>query len=73
MLPRTRQYLCSVRPMGSALVLSTMRWADEIVDADAVEGLPSSPSKPREHELHMAEQLIDSLAKEFHPDEYKDD
>ncbi|MFL5359590.1 MAG: Ku protein [Myxococcales bacterium] len=69
---RTKQYLCAVRPMGKALALSTMLYHDEVVDQTELDGLPSSDSKPREKELHMAEQLVESLAAEFEPKKYKD-
>src|SRR5437764_1144277 len=55
---RTKQYLAAVRPMGSALALSTMLHADEVVDQSELEGLPGADAKPREKELHMARQLV---------------
>jgi len=69
---RTKQYLCAVRPMGKALALSTMLYHDEVVDQSELDGLPSSEAKPREKELHMAEQLVESLAAEFDPKKYQD-
>jgi DNA end-binding protein Ku len=69
---RTKQYLCAVRPMEKALALSTMLYADEIVDQSELEGLPGKEAAPRERELHMAEQLVESLATDFQPEKYKD-
>src|SRR5712672_2081425 len=69
---RTKQYLAAVRPMGKALALSTMLHADEVVDQSELEGLPSAEAKPREKELQMAEQLVQSLATDFDPKKYKD-
>jgi DNA end-binding protein Ku len=69
---RTKQYLAAVRPMGRALALSTMLYADEVVDQSELEGLPAADAKPREKELHMAEQLVQSLATDFDPKKYKD-
>jgi DNA end-binding protein Ku len=69
---RTKQYLAAVRPMGTALALSTMLYADEIVSVDELDGVPGTEAKPREKELHMAEQLVESLAAEFDPKKYKD-
>jgi DNA end-binding protein Ku len=69
---RTKQYLAAVRPMGKALALSTMLYADEVVDQSELEGLPAADAKPREKELHMAEQLVESLATDFDPKKYKD-
>jgi DNA end-binding protein Ku len=68
---RTRQYLCAVRPMGKALALSTMLYADEVVALDDLEGLPEA--KPGERELKMAEQLVKSLAGEFDIEKYRDE
>jgi DNA end-binding protein Ku len=69
---RTKQYLAAVRPLGKALAISTMLYADEVVEQGELDGLPGSEAKPREKELHMAEQLVDSLAAEFDPKKYKD-
>src|ERR1700687_1912594 len=70
---RTRQYLAAVRPMGKALAISTMLYADEVVSQDELEGLPDSHSKPGERELKMAEQLVESLSGEFDITKYKDE
>ena len=69
---RTKQYLAAVRPLGKALAVSTMLHADEVVDQSELDGLPGAEAKPREKELHMAEQLVESLAAEFDPKKYKD-
>jgi DNA end-binding protein Ku len=70
---RTKQYLCAVRPMGKALALSTMLYGDEVVAEKDLDGLPDAAAKPREKELGMAEQLVNSLAAEFDIRKYKDD
>ena len=70
---RTKQYLAAVRPLGKALAISTMLYADEVVSQDELEGLPDAHAKPGERELKMAEQLIESLAAEFDVRKYKDD
>ena len=69
---RTKQYLVAVRPLGDALVMSTMNFVDEVVPQDDLEGLPTGRTKVNDRELKMAQQLIDSLATEFDPDKYKD-
>src|SRR5207237_9228585 len=69
---RTKQYLASVRPLGKALPVSTMLYADEVVDQSELDGLPGAEAKPREEELHMAEQLGEPLAAAFDPQNYKD-
>ena len=70
---RTKQYVAAVRPMGRALVISTMLYADEVVAEDEIEDISDARAKPGERELKMAEQLIDSLAAEFDIRKYKDD
>ena len=68
---RTRQSLAAVRPLGKALALSTMLYADEVVAQDDLEGLPAA--RPGERELKMAEQLIGSLDAKFDIGKYRDD
>ncbi len=70
---RTKQYLCTLRPMGKGLVLSTMQYADEIVSQTDLKGMPTVAAKPKDRELEMAEQLIRSLTVEFKPEKYKDE
>jgi DNA end-binding protein Ku len=69
---RTKQYLVAVRPLGNALVMSTMNFADEVVPQEDLEGLPTGRTKVSDRELKMANQLIDSLAGDFDPEKYKD-
>ena len=68
---RTKQALSCVRPMGGALALSTMNYADEIVSPEELE-LPARPAAaPRE--LEMAERLVASLTTKFEPERYRDE
>ncbi|HVA43262.1 MAG TPA: Ku protein [Acidimicrobiales bacterium] len=68
---RTKQYLCAVRPVGEALVLTTMNFADEVVTEDEMEGLPGE-QEATDRELKMAGALIDSLTTEWEPERYTD-
>jgi len=68
---RTKQYLCAVRPVGEALVLTTMNFADEVVTEDEMDGLPGE-QEATDRELKMAGALIDSLTTEWEPERYKD-
>lgn len=70
---RTKQYLCAVRPVGEALVLSTMNFADEVVPRDELGTLPGPGVAASERELQMANQLIESLSTDFDPERYRDD
>jgi DNA end-binding protein Ku len=71
---RSKQQLCALRPTGEVLTLSTMLFGDEVLapdrldELDAVEDAPAS-----DRELQMAEQLINSLSREFDPSKYRDD
>jgi DNA end-binding protein Ku len=52
--------------------MSTMRFADEVIDRKDVDGLPARRSKPAAKELRLATQIIDSLASDWEPGRYRD-
>jgi DNA end-binding protein Ku len=70
---RTKEYLAAIRPMGDALVLSTMLFGDEVVDPDRLDELPAKDGKPTKREVEMAQQLIESLTVEFDPGRHRDE
>ena len=68
---RAKQYLAAIEAIGDALVLSTMRFRDELArleefDFPEVKGVPK-------RELDMAQRLINEFAAEWDPDKYTDD
>jgi DNA end-binding protein Ku len=68
---RDAQHLAAVEAIRDALVLTMMRFSDELADLEdfrfpAVEGI-------RPAELKMAKQLIDNLSAEWKPDKYTDE
>ena len=66
-----REYLAAVRNLEGALALHTMRFHDEIVDADDLD--PPKPGKgPAKREVEMAGQLVESLHRKFKPEDYED-
>jgi DNA end-binding protein Ku len=68
---RDRERLVSVRPQDGALLMNTLHWPDEIrstEDLDIPETVKLSPA-----ELKMAENLVNMMATEFEPEEYKDE
>ena len=69
---RSKEYLTAVRPLGDTLTMSTMRFADEIVPRDSLEGLPGEEVSAGEKEVAMAQQLIESLSAAFEPEKYHD-
>ena len=70
---RTKQYLAVVRPLGDALAISTMVYADEVIDPASLEGLPGEDVEVSDKELAMATQLIESLATAWEPERYRDE
>jgi DNA end-binding protein Ku len=68
---RTKEHLVALRPLDGALVLQTMRFADEVVKPSQVEGLPVRTKAPAK-ELKSAEQLIDALSDDWDPSSYRD-
>jgi DNA end-binding protein Ku len=70
---RNKEQLVAIRPMGDALEMATMLFADEILPADRLDELREVEQvKTNKRELEIAEQLVGSLAGAFHPDKYKD-
>jgi DNA end-binding protein Ku len=69
---RNKQYLAAIRPRDRALALSTMRFADEILERSAVDTIPGGSPKAPAKELRLAEQLIDSLTSPWEPAKYRD-
>jgi DNA end-binding protein Ku len=70
---RTKQYLAVIRPLGDALAISTIVYADEVIDPASLEGLPGDDVTVSDRELAMATQLIDSLATDWEPERYRDE
>ncbi len=67
---RDAQHLAALEVIGDALVLTVMRFADELVD---VKGF-SFPSDAgiRKPELEMAKALVNNLAADWRPEKYTD-
>ena len=68
---RDVQHLAAVEVVDEALVLSTLRFADELVDAGTL-SLPKRKAVGKK-ELDMATTLVESLAAEWSPETYTDD
>src|ERR1700677_5037148 len=66
---RTKEYIAAVKPIGDALVLELMHWANEIVPSSTLE-LPDSEKLP-EKEMQMARMLIETMSvDEFEPEKF---
>ena len=71
---RTKQYLAAIRPADGKLVISTMVYADEVVDSSSLAELDEVDKvNVSDKELAMAEQLVESLSGKFEPDKYHDE
>jgi DNA end-binding protein Ku len=68
---RETQHLAAVEVIEDALVLSTMRFADELVDTKPLD-IPAR-AEVRKAELDMARALINNLAAEWDPEKYTDE
>jgi DNA end-binding protein Ku len=68
---REVQHLAAVEVIGEALVLSTLRFADELVDVQSL-NFPAA-TKFKKKELDMATTLVENLADEWRPEKYTDD
>jgi DNA end-binding protein Ku len=68
---RDKQHLVAVRPLDDVLAMSTMRFADEVVDRSEIEGMPRR-GKTDPKALKMAKQLIEGLSSEWNPKQYHD-
>lgn len=68
---RTREQLVGLRPRGRALMLYTMRFADEVVDRADL-NLPELQREPSAKEIEMAERLIGTLACDWRAAAHKD-
>jgi DNA end-binding protein Ku len=66
-----REYLVALRPHDSVLALHTLRFHDEVVDADDLD-MPDLPRRSGQREVKMAGQLVKSLYADFGPRRYKD-
>ena len=63
-------HFVGIKVVEDALVMEIMRYADELVDSSNFE-FPSAENV-RPAELQMAEQLVNTLASEFKPENYSD-
>jgi DNA end-binding protein Ku len=70
---RQKEQLVALRPMGDALGMATMIFADEVVDpAEIDEIVAAAEVETTKRELDIAKQLVDSLAGDFEPEKYRD-
>lgn len=68
---RSKEYLSAIRPIGGAMMLETLFFADEVRDISEVDNVPTG-LEISERELDIATQLIGFLAREWEPSRYRD-
>jgi DNA end-binding protein Ku len=70
---RSKEQLVALRPIGEALGMATMLFADEVSPSDRIEEIEEAAAvKTTKRELDMAKQLVASLAGDFEPERYRD-
>jgi DNA end-binding protein Ku len=71
---RNKQYTAAIRAEEGRLVMSTLAYADEVIDPadiDELQGLDAV--EVNDKEVAMAEALVESLAADFEPEKYHDE
>ncbi|HEY1833407.1 MAG TPA: Ku protein [Solirubrobacteraceae bacterium] len=70
---RSKEQLVALRPMGEALGMATMIFADEVLPPERLDEVAEAAEvKTTKRELDIAKQLVDSLADDFEPERYRD-
>jgi DNA end-binding protein Ku len=68
---RETQHLAAIEPIENAIVLSLMRFADELAEVETLSLPKRAPF--RKAELDMAKALVNTLAAEWNPAKYTDE
>ncbi len=70
---RRKQYLAAIRPVGGALAMSTMRFADEVVPSSDIAAIPKRAGTAKsDKEMKLARQIVTSLTAPWKPERYHD-
>jgi DNA end-binding protein Ku len=71
---RNKQHVAAIRAEDGRLVMSTLVYADEVVDPADIDELQELDAvEVNDKEVAMAESLVESLAAEFEPEKYHDE
>ncbi|MBN1682099.1 Ku protein [Candidatus Bathyarchaeota archaeon] len=68
---RTKEYPVIVYPYHDALILTTLRYGDEVVDPQSVKDI-ENVKDPSKEELKLALKIIDTLTRDFDIKDFKD-
>jgi DNA end-binding protein Ku len=70
---RSKEQLVAIRPMGDVLAMSTMVFADEVIDPSTIDDIPDPDDVAvKDREIEIAKQLVESLAADFEPERFRD-
>jgi DNA end-binding protein Ku len=71
---RTRQYLCSLLPLGNTLALNTLRYADEVLPYEQYAPATATLEDARvsQREFGMALKLVEDMRQKFDPRSFHD-
>jgi DNA end-binding protein Ku len=71
---RNKQYTAAIRAEDGRLVMSTLAYADEVIDPADIEELQGLDAvEVNDKEVAMAEALVASLTADFEPEKYRDE
>jgi DNA end-binding protein Ku len=71
---RNKQYTAAIRAENGRLVMSTLAYADEVIDPAEIDELHGIDQVDvSDKEVRMAESLVESLSATFEPEKYRDE
>ena len=70
---RNKQHLAVVMPLGKALVMNTLRWAEEVRGVEYLEMKDEALNADlNKRELDMAKRLVEDMTEKWDPTQFKD-
>lgn len=67
---RNKGRLAAIRPMDGMLAMSTMRYADEVVDKADIPELPAERHESDQRAVDLALQVVDTMTSDWEPERY---
>jgi DNA end-binding protein Ku len=67
---RNKGRLAAIRPMDGLLAMSTMRYADEVVERADVPELPTERRESEQRAVDLALQVVDAMTSDWEPTKY---
>jgi len=69
---RNRQHLAALLPLGKALVLNTMRFADEVLPIEDLKLPAARKHAASAREVQMATKLVEDMSEDWKPEQFHD-